>query len=197
MRVVGLLLCFTILTKNSFAQNDVFKCAEENYLHMDSVLNQGKDPWAEWHNCVIGKKLPDFSVTTISGQKIETGKLKDKIVVLNLWMIDCRPCILELPALNKLVEEYRDKNVLFLAITFETLKRLTTDFFPKYKFDFDIAADAAGITDMFRSGYPTTFIVDKMGEIKEAWPGGIRNEINKNDMYLNIKPILDVLLKAK
>jgi len=154
--------------------------------------------FAEWHDCVLGKQIPDFSVTTISGEKIETQKLRGKVLVIDFWMIDCYPCIAELPYLNQMVEEYKNKNVVFLAITFETLTRLNSDFFPKYKFDFSIVSDAKSVIDSFGgSGYPKTFIFDKTGKIKEVWPGGFTNEKNKNDMYLNAKPIIDKLLKAE
>ncbi|MEI9911703.1 MAG: TlpA disulfide reductase family protein [Bacteroidota bacterium] len=198
MKVASVLLFITLLTKVSSAQNDLFKCAEKNFLHMDTVLKQGKNPWNEWHDCVIGKQMPDFSVTTISGQKIEAEKLRGKILVINLWFIDCHPCIAELPALNKLVDAYRDKNVVFLAMTYETLKRLNVDFFPKYKFDFSLLSDADAVIDMFGgSGYPTTYIIDKKGKIKEAWIGGPIDEKAETEAYLKAKPIIDELLKAE
>jgi len=142
--------------------------------------------------------MPDFTAKTISGNTITMKELKDKVVVINFWFIDCHPCIAELPALNKLVEDYRDKNVVFLAITYETLKRLNEDFFPKYKFDFTIMPDAKAVTHMFNaSGYPTTYIVDKKGIINTAWCGGSINEAAKTEAYLKAKPIIDELLKAE
>ncbi|MES1217880.1 MAG: TlpA disulfide reductase family protein [Bacteroidota bacterium] len=203
MKKVFILLFITLLTKISSAQNDLIKCAEKEFLNMsDTAFFKGANDVTkllrEWHDRVLGKEMPDFSVTSIFGQKIETEKLRDKIIVLDFWMIDCYPCIAELPAFNQLVEEYKKSNVVFLAITFETLKRLNTDFFPKYKFDFNLVSDAKNIIDLFGgSGYPKTFVIDKTGKIREAWPGGLMNEKNKDDMYLNIKPIIDELLKAE
>src|SRR5687768_5632274 len=123
-----IILVLFFLTKISVAQNDLQRCTEIYFIGMDTILNQGKDPFVEWHNCTKGKQLPDFSVETIGGDKIETEKLRGKVLVINLWMIDCHPCITELPDLNRLVQEYKSKDVVFIAITFETLKRLRSDF---------------------------------------------------------------------
>src|SRR5436190_960752 len=127
---------FILLTNFSSAQNDLIKCSEKEFLNMSDTAffkraNNVAKLTAEWHDCVVGKQMPDFSATTIAGEKIETKKLRGKILVVDFWMIDCHPCIAEIPYLNKMVEEYKNKNVVFLAVTFETLKRLNTDFFPK------------------------------------------------------------------
>lgn len=167
-----IILVLFFLTKISVAQSDLQRCTAIYFLGMDSILSQGKDPFAEWHNCAKGKQMPDFSVETISGDKIETEKLRNKVLVINLWMIDCHPCIAELPDLNRLVKEYKNKDVVFIAVTTETLKRLKTDFFPKYKFDFNMAADAKPVIDLLGgSGYPRTFIIDKTGKIREVCQG--------------------------
>ena len=65
---------------------------------------KGMDDWENW---IRGKEMPYLSLKIISGEKIETQNLKGKVIVINLWFTTCYPCILELPALNRLVEEYK------------------------------------------------------------------------------------------
>ena len=72
--------------------------------------------------------MPFLSLQTMTGEKIETKDIKDKVIVINLWFIACRPCIAELPALNKLVKEYKDKNVVFLGLSTDTKEMLDSDF---------------------------------------------------------------------
>ena len=79
-------------------------------------------------NCIKGKEMPLLSLKTISGEKIETKDLKGKVIVINLWFTTCHPCIAELPALNKLVKEYKDKNVVFLGLSTDTKEILDRDF---------------------------------------------------------------------
>ena len=59
---------------------------------------------------------PTFIEHTMDGTKVDLEKLRGKVVVLNLWFINCPNCVEEIKLLNKLVDDYRDnKDVIFLA----------------------------------------------------------------------------------
>ena len=47
-------------------------------------------------------------------------ELKDKVVVLEFWATWCEPCVESIPHLNALAEKFRDKPVVFIAVTDET-----------------------------------------------------------------------------
>ena len=188
-----LLICFTQLMN---AQNELQRCVQTSFDTTDSTYNPA-DALMVWKNCVTGKQVPDFSGTTMSDKKIKAKDMKGKIVVLNLWFIDCLPCIAELPALNKLVSTYKDnRDIIFLAITWESKARVEKDFFSKYKFDFSIIPGAQTVVDRFgKPGYPATFIIDRKGVIKTAWLGGPVGERAETEAYEKVKPVLDELLK--
>lgn len=46
-------------------------------------------------------------------------KLKGKVVVLEFWETTCVPCMLAVPHLNQLVEQFKEKPVVFLSISGE------------------------------------------------------------------------------
>ena len=118
--------------------------------------------------------------------------------MVNLWFTTCHPCIAELPALNKLVDEYKDKDVVFLGISTDTKAILNADFFPKYKFDFKIIADGNDIVkSLGNTGFPTTYIIDTKGKVAQVWRGGTINKTAETEAYLKMKPVIDELLKAK
>ena len=64
---------------------------------------------------LLGKDAIPFSVTDIEGNEYSLNSLKDKIIVLNFWFVQCEPCVREIPELNNLVEKYKDKDVVFIA----------------------------------------------------------------------------------
>ena len=116
----------------------------------------------------VGEPLTYFSVTTIDGQVMNNENLKGKIVVINVWATWCGPCIREIPHLNKLVESYKDKNVVFVALTDES-KDKVTKFLTKRPFNYQHISDASSINNTLYPGMvaqvPLHVIVNKEGEI--------------------------------
>jgi thiol-disulfide isomerase/thioredoxin len=51
--------------------------------------------------------------------------LRGNIVVIEFWATWCSPCISAIPHLNQLAKEFRNQNVVFLAITDDDPERLT------------------------------------------------------------------------
>ena len=190
-----LLLTCLIISCTLFCQNDLQDCVQNNFVKQDSTKNPA-DRFMAWLDCVNEKEIPSFSVKTLNDEKIKSKDLEGKIVVINLWFIDCLPCIKELPALNRLVREYsKYKDVLFLSMTWESKERIEKDFFSKYKLDFKVVPDAMKVIDLFgKPGYPTTFVVGRDGHIKNAWLGGPIDDSADTEAYNRIKPVLDGLL---
>ena len=75
---------------------------------------------------LIGKKADPFSVTDINGNTISLESLKGKIVVINFWFVECKPCIMEIPELNKIVDLYKDKEVVFLGFATNEQSKIIT-----------------------------------------------------------------------
>lgn len=60
---------------------------------------------------------PAFAALDMAGQKVDTTELRGKVVVLNLWFINCPNCVEEIKMLNAIVDQYKDnKDVVFLGI---------------------------------------------------------------------------------
>lgn len=199
MRKTLIILIVSLFIMNASAQESFNECFKNNLVRMDSLYKIGESfSWEEWKTCVIDKPMPNFTATSISGDTIEMSRLNGKVVVINFWFIDCHPCIAELPGLNKLVDEYKKKDIVFLAITWETVKRLQSEFTPKFKLDFTIIPIAREIINgLIASGYPTTYIIDQQGIIKTAWNGGRTDDKAGHEYYEKAKPVIDGLLKAQ
>lgn len=159
----------------------------------DPTHQKTQQIYYDWAECVKGHQIPLSSFTTLTGETYDTASLAGKILVVNFWFIGCAPCRAELPALNRLVEEYKDKNVLFLGFATDRADKLTPAFFQQNRFDFKIIADAASIARPFYiNGFPTTYVVDQRGTIRQAWIGGVG--LDKLGPYYKAKAAIDNLL---
>jgi peroxiredoxin/tetratricopeptide (TPR) repeat protein len=110
---------------------------------------------------------PAFEATTLDGAWVRLEDLRGKVVVLNFWFINCGPCRGEIPELNKIVDEFKDR-VRFLAFAVDSASALK-DFLKENTFRYEIipgeSVKFAG--DYPVEGYPTHFIIDQNGKI--AW----------------------------
>ena len=60
---------------------------------------------------------PTFAAVAMDGKIIDLTALRGKIIVLNLWFVNCPNCIEEIHLLNQLVDAYKDnKDVVFLGL---------------------------------------------------------------------------------
>ncbi|WP_299249564.1 TlpA disulfide reductase family protein [uncultured Lacinutrix sp.] len=121
-----------------------------------------KNPEADFAK---GEKALDFIVTDLEGNTIKLSELKDKVVVLNFWFTKCGPCVVEMPKLNELVKEYEDKDVVFLAITFNK-EGIVENFLYETDFNYTIVPNANDVINMYGvQSYPTSIVINKKGEI--------------------------------
>jgi thiol-disulfide isomerase/thioredoxin len=136
--------------------------------------NTFKGPLSEY----IGKKLPEMILTVINGKKISINKLNGKPTLINFWFTACAPCIDEMPILNKIHDEYKEK-YNFIAITFESQKQVDK-FLKKYLYKFLHIVDAREFTDKLHlKSYPVNLFLDKNGIVKYS-ENGIPYEQDEN-----------------
>jgi thiol-disulfide isomerase/thioredoxin len=145
---------------------------------------------------LIGCDMPEFEAMTLDSMVVNPETLKGSITVINFWFIGCPPCEIELPGLNKLVDEFEEKGVVFLAfgrdIEEDVIEYLEENTF---KYQQIPQSSAPGVFSAFqvRFGYPYHLIFDEAGKLVFVTVGGsIQDE---NYMYNSLKPVLDDLLK--
>ena len=114
------------------------------------------------------KKAPDFSLTDLNGKWVEIKQLKGKVIFLNFWATWCGPCKEEMPSLEVLHRQFKEKNFVLLTISvdYEGIKPVQ-EFINKHQYTFPVLLDPKGETlDLFEvKGIPTTFLIDKKGKM--------------------------------
>ncbi|NJN77399.1 MAG: TlpA family protein disulfide reductase [Saprospiraceae bacterium] len=114
----------------------------------------------------------DVPFTTLDQKEIKISDYKGKRVLLNFWATWCRPCVGEMPSMNKAFSELSDENYVFLAASNERIAKINS-FTQSVKYDFTfIKAD-----DQFRpfnvQVIPMTLIFDTNGEVAMTLTGSM------------------------
>jgi peroxiredoxin len=114
------------------------------------------------------KRAPDFSLKDLNSRKVGLKQFREKIIFLNFWATWCGPCKEEMPSLEVLHQQFKEKNFILLAISvdYEGLKPVQ-EFINKHHYTFPVLLDPKCETlDLFEvKGIPTTFIIDKKGRM--------------------------------
>ncbi len=132
---------------------------------------------------LMGSKLDGLTLTDMNGIIHTLETLKDKIIVLDFWFVNCGACIEEMPELNKMREKFGTDDVAWFGITFDK-KEKVVKFSQKVQFDFTIIPESQHLVDRFGiKFFPTTLIINPDNEIvytgKLGGMSGRADEIRK------------------
>jgi len=101
---------------------------------------------------------------------INLSDLKGKVIFLNYWATWCPPCRAEMPSIQQLYNDYKDK-MAFVFITNEPKEKVVT-YYNKNNFSlptYNLQSNPA--PEISTRSLPTTFIIDKQGRIVEKEVG--------------------------
>lgn len=145
------------------------------YLHLTAPFIQASDTSQEDTDRFFKKlgiiKIPhipppmDLGLPDFNGRPIRLSDFKGKVVVLNFWTTWCPDCRREMPALEQLHQQFKERPWVLLAVDLRESRDKVIQFFKDKHFTFTALLDqdgAAGRSFGIRS-IPTTFIIDQDG----------------------------------
>lgn len=119
-----------------------------------------------------GEPMPHFIVEGLTGTSFTLDDFKNKYLIINWWQMACRPCIAEMPGLNKLVEKYKSrKDVAFIAIADDGREKLEK-FLSTREFKYQQALSNTEVAALFGKSYPKHIIVNPQGVVTFYLEGG-------------------------
>jgi thiol-disulfide isomerase/thioredoxin len=113
-----------------------------------------------------GQKVSFVNVTDMEGTRRNLKDMTGKITVINFWFINCRPCRMEIPELNELVEEYKgNSQVQFIAIALDE-KYALEKFLPTTPFKYSIIDNGRFLAELYKvKSYPRHVIINQEGKV--------------------------------
>jgi cytochrome c biogenesis protein CcmG, thiol:disulfide interchange protein DsbE len=126
----------------------------------------------------VGSRAPEYRVQTLEGDTVALGSFAGDVVLLNIWATWCRPCVVEMPALQRLHEELHDRGLRIVAVSVDAPRGVigafgqpggnVRDFVDEFGLTFTVLHDPSGrIQSRYQvNGLPTTYIIDRDGRIR-------------------------------
>ena len=133
---------------------------------------------------LVGKKAPDFTVTSLMDGKtsLTLSDLKGRPVVLNFWGSWCPECRRESSVLEAFYQQYdkQDKKVHVIGLAFQDTAQRARAFAGQFGKNYFLALDdekGTIILDYGIYGAPETFFIDAEGIIRHKQVGGVTPEL--------------------
>jgi thiol-disulfide isomerase/thioredoxin len=127
------------------------------------------------------KKMPDFSgETVVGGTKIDNASLQGQVVLVNFWATWCPPCRKEIPSLIEMQAKYQARGFTILGISMdEGGSSAVRHFLEKLKVNYPVIIGDAALAREFGGvmGIPTSFLMDRQGNLIQRYDGYVTEEI--------------------
>jgi len=128
----------------------------------------------------VGARAPNFTALTLdsAAQKKTLEDYRGRVVLINIWATWCKPCVVEMPSIERLYQTYRDKGLSVVAVSVDDpgMAPQIRSFAERYGLTFDILHDPEGqqgrmSRDYQTTGYPETVIIGRDGIIRKKLLG--------------------------
>jgi thiol-disulfide isomerase/thioredoxin len=136
----------------------------------------------------LGGPAPDFTLQTPDGASVQLAHLKDRPVWINFWATWCGPCREEMPAMQELYEQYRERGLMIVAVNMEedaaTVRRWMDS--GGYTFTFVLDSDGQQVKRYNVKAAPTSYFVGRDGVIHDLKLG----QISRAEMVAKLEKLL-------
>jgi len=115
-------------------------------------------------------KAPDFTLQDLDGNELTLYQFVEKgPVVVSFWATWCKPCLRELPHLQELYDEYKEKGVSMLAISVDSPRSVSKvkSFINGHEYTLTVLLDPnKDVSRKFNAHlFPYTFVINGEGNI--------------------------------
>ncbi len=132
-----------------------------------------------------GVPAPPFTIEDINGNSFTIESYRDKNpVLLFFWSFFCGPCREEIPFINDITKEYRDRGLVVAGVNLDgkEMKKAISKFMEQEGISYIVAfdelqGDSFRVADPFGvAGTPSLFLIDKKGILAFSKVGAVDHE---------------------
>jgi len=118
---------------------------------------------------------PEFSLTDLSGKKLELSSYRGKVVILDFWATWCSPCRAEIPRFVDLQNKYRGQGLQIIGISLDDDPKPVRAFYQQFRINYPVAIGDANLAERYGGilGLPVNFVISRDGRIYAKHPGEV------------------------
>ena len=144
----------------------------------------------------VGSEAPDFSATDLQGQPVVLSEFRDrKVVVADFWAEWCGPCLMAMPDLQELHDEFEGRPLEILAVNLGESPEQIQRFIERKGYTFRVVPDQDdSIGHLFGvTAIPTMVVIGADGQVKRIRVGagmGTKDRLKSTlqDLIAEIQP---------
>ena len=128
----------------------------------------------------VGKDAPEVESVTLEGKKVKLSDYKGKVVLLDIWATWCPPCRAMIPHERDMVKGMKDKPFVLVSVSADDEKDTLVKFLEKEPMPWthwwDNGAENPVLKKYRVRAFPTLYLIDHTGKIKQKWVGKPEND---------------------
>lgn len=132
-------------------------------------------PYALEGSSLAGAAAPSFKLRDIAGREWTLPELSGKTIMIDFWTTWCPRCREELPVLEKLADEFHDRELVVLAVDVGEDAARVRKFVGEtgVRLPVLLAGDDTMILAYRVEAYPTLVVIDPLGKIAKVHAGTV------------------------
>ena len=140
------------------------------------LMFQARDQMADLDDRLGGLSPPPFpqeesladvewKFQSLDGEETSLSAFEGKVLFVNLWATWCGPCVVEMPSIQRLYEQFPQEDVAFLLVSDER-PDVVEEFVQEKGWELPLYVSKDEKPSAFKTlGIPATFILDREGRI--------------------------------
>lgn len=121
---------------------------------------------------IEGQAAPDFTLATVAGDSLSLASLQGQVVLVDFWATWCGPCVVEMPVLQQLYDDFEGRGVEIVAVSTDVTPAKVPRFVDRHGLTFPVLLGGLSVQALYRvTALPTLYVVDQQGTIRHVHVG--------------------------
>lgn len=116
-----------------------------------------------------GAVAPELAALDLDDAAVRLDALRGKVVLVNFWLADCGPCLIEMPQFETVYRQYQPDGFEIIAVNMGQDSETVRNTWRRLNVTYPLVTDPLRITTARYAveAAPTSFLIDRQGIVRE------------------------------